>query len=387
MLDITRLVSRFGMGQLTGIDRVERAYLKFFLKCDRTVWFVAKIGKKFAVVAPDQGQILLDTIDGKRDLPRPYFQDLVRLKISYPQRQARSLIRRLANKVCKLEDLVENIASHRFSYFNVGHSNLSGNFLRELKRAQCSQISVLIHDTIPLDYPEFTRPEVVVSFKRRMKAVAKYSDRVICNSYYTKSRVTEHFGKWAMTLNTIVAPLGIEQKFLNALGSASIRNPPYFVVLGTIEGRKNHAVAFEAWSRMLNPAKLHVIGKRGWRAEKAIDFLDSSPLVGRSIVEHSNLNDQELINMLSGARALLFPSFVEGFGLPAIEAATLGTPVIAADIPALREVLGENATFLDSNDASAWVREVEWAVCNSDKTNSVDWVAPTWDDHFIKIMN
>jgi glycosyltransferase involved in cell wall biosynthesis len=381
LMDITRSISRNGQGHETGIDRVEHAYINHFASTKREVWFLAKIGHQLALLPPSFCSVLRDLIDETPVLPRPGILDALRFKISRRQRKLRSLIRRHSVAVCNVQNLAGHLGPRSFDYFNVGHSNLSSPVLSALKTGGCN-ISVLIHDMIPLDFPEFTRPKMQVSFDKRMRAVSAFADNLICNSEYTNDRASEYFAEWGRIPRQIVAPLGLENKFLKYKNTAAASDPPYFVILGTIEGRKNHQIIFDVWNKSANPPLLYVVGRRGWNADAAISFLENSVLMGTHIHELSNFGDAEMINLLQGARALLFPSFVEGFGLPAIEAAALGTSVIASDIPALREVLQENAIFVDPKDSNAWGDAIKWAVCNSEPKKDLGWVAPTWKDHF-----
>jgi glycosyltransferase involved in cell wall biosynthesis len=90
-----------------------------------------------------------------------------------------------------------------------------------------------------------------------------------------------------------------------------------------------------------------------------VDLLERSARIAPWVVEVSGLTDHGLITLLRGSAGLVSPSYVEGFGLPLIEAAALGTPLIVSDIPAHREVAGDSATFVDPNDGPAWIRALE----------------------------
>jgi hypothetical protein len=92
--------------------------------------------------------------------------------------------------------------------------------------------------------------------------------------------------------------------------------------------------------------------------------------------------------LLAGARALLFPSFAEGYGLPLAEALALGTPAICSDLPALREVGGAVPEFLDPLDGPGWREAVlHYAASPAPRrdaqlTRLAGWQAPSWADHF-----
>ena len=80
-----------------------------------------------------------------------------------------------------------------------------------------------------------------------------------------------------------------------------------------------------------------LVGQRGWETENVIDMLDRCPALRDVVIEHNSLPDAEMVRLLRSARALLLPSFAEGFGFPLIEAMQLGVPALCSDIPALHD--------------------------------------------------
>ena len=98
------------------------------------------------------------------------------------------------------------------------------------------------------------------------------------------------------------------------------RGHPYFVMLGTIEPRKNHLLLLHVWRRLVaetpNAPRLVIVGARGWENEQVADVLDRAESLKAHVVEMSRLRSADLVALLSGARALLAPSFGEGYGLP-----------------------------------------------------------------------
>jgi len=101
--------------------------------------------------------------------------------------------------------------------------------------------------------------------------------------------------------------------------------------------------------------------------------------------------DDELARHLAGARALLFPSLAEGFGLPLVEALQSGTPVIASDLPVFREIGQGIPDLLDPIDGPAWERailayaEADSAPRSAQLKRMAGYRAPTWDEHFSKV--
>jgi glycosyltransferase involved in cell wall biosynthesis len=170
---------------------------------------------------------------------------------------------------------------------------------------------------------------------------------------------------------------------------------PYFVALGTIEGRKNHLLLLKIWdslaTSMGNDAPiLVIIGQRGWEAQAAIAILDQPGRLQDHVYELRHCTDHELANWLSGARALLMPSFAEGFGLPVTEAMQLRIPVIASDLPVYREIAGEIPTYLDPRDAVGWEHVIKDFMGDSAErarqlSRLQHYRAPDWRTHFATV--
>ena len=178
----------------------------------------------------------------------------------------------------------------------------------------------------------------------------------------------------------VVAPLGID-----ARGRAAAAHDG-FVVLGTIEPRKNHALLLDVWGRLgADAPTLHIIGRRGWMNEDVFARLDRFP---RGVIEQGALSDERTAELIAGARALLFPSFAEGYGLPLGEALAMRCPVIASDLRALKEVGGVVPEWLPPDDAAAWeAMAQDYARHGSERraaqiNRMQDWRAPTWAAHF-----
>src|SRR6202022_1322602 len=108
------------------------------------------------------------------------------------------------------------------------------------------------------------------------------------------------------------------------------------------------------WGRlaatMALPPRLFVIGARGWENEQVVDLLERSHRLHGLVEERNHLNDEGVESLLSRARALLVPSFVEGYGLPLAEALASGVPVICSDIPVFREVGRDVPDYVDPLD-------------------------------------
>jgi glycosyltransferase involved in cell wall biosynthesis len=192
----------------------------------------------------------------------------------------------------------------------------------------------------------------------------------------------------------VVAPLGT-----NLPAGVPDRAPmggPYFVVLGNIEPRKNHWMLLQLWRRLIDrhgPAapRLVVIGQRAWECENVVDLLERCAPLRGFVVEHASCGDEELVNTLRHARALVYPSFVEGFGLPIAEALSLGVPVIASDLAVFREFAGEVPEYADPLDGRRWLELIEEyakpdSACRTAQIERMPaFIAPTWAQHFERV--
>jgi glycosyltransferase involved in cell wall biosynthesis len=193
-----------------------------------------------------------------------------------------------------------------------------------------------------------------------------------------------------------VLPLGVPTAPAALAPPASQR--PYFVMLSTIEPRKNHQWLLRLWQRLVETQgeaapRLVLIGGRGWENEAVFKMLDRMHGVSRHVAECSGLDDAALGGVLRGARALLSPSLAEGYGLPVAEALALGTPVIASDLPAHREVAAGCAELLDPLDGAAWLSAIaDYAAEASPRREAqrqklAAYRAPSWDAHCAAALN
>ena len=110
------------------------------------------------------------------------------------------------------------------------------------------------------------------------------------------------------------------------------------------------------------------------------------------MIERGGCDDDELSTWLHHARALLFPSFVEGYGMPLAEALAHGVPVIASDLPVFREIAGEIPDYLDPLDGPAWCRHVLDYAREGSPARAAQiarmkgYAAPSWEEHFARVV-
>ena len=385
LLDISRTISRAPYPHPTGIDRVERAYIRHFIQSDTPVFFLSRVLKGYVLLDRAAMLAIWPMITGEA----PWQQkDLIARLLSHKLpdavNRAESTLRRAARASCLRAGLAKMLRTNLprgFTYLNVGHSNRKAALWQAMAAGGAGKMLAMVHDVIPLDHPEFTRPDTAARFESDLKATAQACDALIYNTDDTATRTRKWLQKWGLAPTPLPILLGVDP--LPRPAPAPLADPAEFVILGTIEPRKNHQLLLDIWPDI--PAHLHIIGTRGWQNEAVFSCLDSSPMMGKTVFEHGNLDDTALAARLSRARALLFPSFAEGFGYPLIEALQSGLPVICADLPCFHEIAGSLPTYLPPDDPAVWKAAI-LATAGTPREEIPENVGfPTWDQHFTKL--
>ncbi len=368
LLDVSRLIWRQWTRRLpTGIDRVCLAYLAHFHARARAVIQFRGFRR---ILDRSGSERLFDLLLGGS---RSFRSDLILCLVATAVRS-------------------EPIRAGQI-YLNVGHTGLNSPHLAPWLSGCRLRPVFLIHDLIPITHPQFCREGEAVRHEQRIATALRSASGLIVNSAATEHDGTEFARAHAITMpQSLIAWLGIDTNPKNAAAGAVAPKRPYFVMVGTIEARKNHLLVLGAWREIVaqmgdQAPDLIIIGQRGWEAEEAIAILDDlGPLQGR-IHELAGCSDERMSELLAGAQAMLMPSFVEGFGLPVVEALQQGVPVIASDLPVFREIAGDIPTYLDPNDGMAWVDTViDYAgnghECQRQRKAASAFEAPSWNMHF-----
>lgn len=425
-LDLTRISSRLLRGAPTGIDRVEYAYAEELVLNGRYGPVVPVITTPLATGAipvPTMQEHLKKIEAGwLRDRVRaaddPFYMALkeaidtspemrqtgaTRLKRqSRRQAVAKTLqfpFRQIAAAPGLLRRTLAESRQTRRCYFHASHTQLDKPDRFAWLGTNKMPSVFLIHDAIPVDYPEFCSPGSADRHHRRLKTVSDRADLVIVNSAATEAAVARYMRQegWRVP-RTEVVHLGVDRWFTPArIDTSPTPQTPYFVCVGTIEPRKNLIFLLNVWRGVIerlgrSAPKLVLVGRRGWENENIVDVLERSREIGAHLVEVADLSDLGLSALIKGARALLAPSLVEGFSLPVAEALALGTPVIASDIAVHREIADDRALLVGTLDGNSWVEAIA-AICAPDSRLRAEWagrasgyVPMTWGRHVERTM-
>lgn len=402
LLDLTRLVSRAGRVP-TGVDRVELAYLEALIESAVPAFGLVRTSAGYALLDEAGMQGIADRVRGR--VPWGPADRLSRVfrRLDAGARRGQSDARRLAKARTHRRGLTRLLGRHLpegCAYLNTGHTNLSDRVIHAVKHGAKGRLSVFVHDTIPLDYPQLQRPESVTRFGEMLRRVQAHADLVIYNSRATRRDAERHMEDHGAPPRGVVAHLGVElaEPAPGELPKGLPPEAPYFVSVGTIEPRKNHALLLDIWERLVKQTPpqdmphLVIVGARGWMNEEVFFRLDRSQLMGEFVHEHDALSDGAVAALLEGAAGALYPSMAEGYGLPMIEAAARGVPVICTKLPALSEVLGEYPVYASIKDSYLWQRRITAlagtgrADRQANPTRGTPLDCPTWAEHFNVVL-
>lgn len=251
-------------------------------------------------------------------------------------------------------------------YLNVGQLGLAvPPFFRWLKRRPDVTCAIMLHDVIPLEYPHLVRAGHVEHHARMIRTAAEHASCLIFTSVYARDTVSAALARQGRCdVPNLVRHLPLPAVFAETAGSLpDLARCHYFVVVSTIEPRKNHELLLRVWKRLVrrfgdDAPHLVVVGSRGYDADRILAPIAHDPLLRRHVHEVSGLSSPALATLMLGASGLLSPSLAEGFGLPVLEANAMGVPTIASDIAAHREVANASTKLLPGDDDASWEQAV-----------------------------
>ncbi|WP_211453969.1 glycosyltransferase family 4 protein [Collimonas antrihumi] len=279
-------------------------------------------------------------------------------------------------------------------------SSWHADFFPVAERLQQEGVAIVsvIYDLIPLTHPQFCDGPLVHVFDRWFDWIANTADGFIAISSTIRDEVREevlrrlgkargdarwfdffHLGSELDQIdpNRSVRPV-VEKLFTS--GRA------VYLMVSTIEPRKNHAYLLDAFERLWESGSdvvLCFIGRIGWKNELLIERVKKHPELKRRLFMFNDLGDVELEYCYSHAKALVFPSFVEGFGLPLVEAMQRGLPVMASDIPVFHEIGDEFISYFDLNQPESLSRQIQQFEDSGifpAARDMADWSCLSWED-------
>ncbi len=230
-----------------------------------------------------------------------------------------------------------------------------------------------VHDLIFERFPQHHTLANRAFLRVAMPLFVRRADAIIAVSQHSKGDLLDLYA--TPSQKVYVVDEGIDEHFRQADEDAirrarerhSIRRP-YLLMVGTLEPRKNHTLAFEALARLKAegwPHCLVVVGGRGWLFETVQRQVEALDLTG-DIIFAGAVPDADLPALYSGADCFLMPSLYEGFGIPVLEAMACGAPVVSSKASSLPYVAGDAALFIEPLTAQALAAAVRQVLSNPD---------------------
>ena len=224
------------------------------------------------------------------------------------------------------------------------------------------RLVVSVHDAAPWLFPESFPWRGRWFHRAGMKAAARRADVVLTGTQAAANELRALTSVPAERLRVI--PYGVDhpapeldpEEAWAVLERHHLDNTPYVLWVGSLEPRKGLGTLVAATARLARQGEaptLVLAGYAGWRNANVISPDDRAAL-GEGLREVGRLPELELQALYAGATVFAFPSLHEGFGLPVLEAMAAGIPVVASDIPAIREVAGDAAALVPAADPDAW---------------------------------
>jgi O-antigen biosynthesis alpha-1,2-rhamnosyltransferase len=243
-------------------------------------------------------------------------------------------------------------------------SSWHSNCLPQIAKLKAQGIGIIsvLYDLIPLTHPQFCEQGLVVIFEKWFQWISRTADGYMAISQFTRDLVRQYIAgtrgdasestQWFdyfqlgseldLVKDTDVVRDSIRDVFKN--GS------PVYLTVSTIEPRKNHAYLIDAfdmlWEKNAN-VSLCFVGKTGWKSKALIQRIKHHPEYNRRFFVINDASDAELEYCYLKSRSLVFPSHMEGFGLPLVEAMQRGLPAMASDIAVFREVGADFMAYFD----------------------------------------
>ncbi len=232
-----------------------------------------------------------------------------------------------------------------------------------------------LYDLIPVTDPQYFHSQTMRQFLSWTTAVLQYADRIICNAEATKAALYTLCGQLDLTPPPCtVVPLGADfaKKAADTgeLDEALFEHLTpyrYLLMVGTVEPRKNHQLLFDAVEPLAKRGiKVVFAGRLGWNMDAFAKAISKHPKNGSDLFFVQGPSDATVQKLYQNALAVAFPTKNEGFGLPIVEAFLNGTPVLASDIPVLREVGGETADYFDNTSVDSLLAAVDALLADED---------------------
>ena len=264
-------------------------------------------------------------------------------------------------------------------------------------KAKGGMVEMVVYDLIPITHPQFCDDFLAHVFKEWIDDSSSRVDGYIAISKTVAESIKEYHKKRGISLDDKCYEyfyLGAD--FSNASLDGKVRDEikkifdsrDTFITVSTIEPRKNHSYILDAFEKLWDEGvdvNLLFIGRKGWKVEELMQRISLHPMKDKRLFYYDDIDDVELNYCYSRAKALIFASIVEGFGLPIIEGLLKGLPVLASNTKIHKEVGGDSVEYFDLDSIDSLV-EIIKDFENRKKTNQIhSWMS--WKESTQMLMD
>lgn len=258
------------------------------------------------------------------------------------------------------------------SLINLGASWWQPNYFLQLRRARAAygvRYIPFVHDLIPVMAPEYCVEGLAPDFVGWLVGALAHADRFLTNSESSRRDLL----KAAQALGVDLAPERVHVVRLDADFRKPVADAPlvetlerhgvtadgFVLLVSTVEPRKNHLAAFEAWITLADRHGVEAlpillcVGGRGWMNEAVFERIEREPVLRARVRMASGVSDADLANLYRACRFTLYPSLYEGWGLPVTESLCYGKAALVSDAASLPEAGGEHGLYFDARDPKA----------------------------------
>ena len=234
-----------------------------------------------------------------------------------------------------------------------------------------------IHDLVPLKLPHTTRDQKPYALSM-LRELCHAADHIVTVSEFSRREIIKFFGvaedRVTNTYQAVNLPVEAQSWTADQVAMLlenmfGLVSDEYFLFVGAIEPKKNLVRLIDAYAASGSRYPLIIVGGLGWQYEQELEKMADERFLHYEIARHavvprrqvrhlSYVSSEHLVALMRGARALLFPSLYEGFGLPVLEAMSLGTPVMTSKAASLPEVAGDAAILVDPFDIDDIARTI-----------------------------
>lgn len=262
--------------------------------------------------------------------------------------------------------------------------------------------ATVIHDLTYIYFPEVVEKNNLSHLQRVVPKSIKNADFIITVSESVKAELLKEFKLSAD--DCIVTPIPPSEVFFNEVSNEQLhrvkekynikQDKQYIYFIGTFEPRKNLKTLIESYLLLPQEIKdtysLILAGGKGWKNESTKQLLETAIEAGNDITHLGFIDQEDSPALFQGAAVFVIPSLYEGFGMPLLEAMAGGTPVIASDIPVLREVGGDFATYADPQNPHSFTEAIVATLALPKPSRELlqkNVLRYSWQDNVEKITN